>query len=176
MKTKDLWVLNQRKLFDIVHVDVNRAISRCVVNTGLREFIAIFENLRVGIFPEESDETTTIPIISNTTTIIDLAGYVKHGIPRDFFLLIKEDLQHSGGCFEVGVIEVVSDVPTEGTELPSLLQDSVEEGQTEDEFLPGISLLAVIQEVISEVLISTLQVCPHTSGRLSGQLHTILQD
>ena len=40
----------------------------------------------------------------------------------------------------------------------------------------GFSLLTVGQEGITKVLISTLQVSPHTSGRLSGELDTILKD
>jgi hypothetical protein len=144
MKTEDFRVLDQRKLLNIVHVDINGAVGRSIVNTRLRELVAFFENLRVRILPEESYEAATIPIISDTTTVVDLTGDVEHGIPRDFFLLIKEDLQHSGGCFEVGVIEVVSDVPTEGTELPSLLKDSMEERETENELLPSICLIAIV--------------------------------
>ena len=51
-------------------------------------------------------------------------------------VLIDEHLQLPDTDPEVGLIEFVSNVPTQGPKLPPLLYKSVEEAQPEEETLP----------------------------------------
>jgi hypothetical protein len=52
----------------------------------------------------------------------------------------------------------------------------MEERKAEDQLFPGVRLLAVVEEGVSETLIGTLEVGSKATGRLSGQLDTVLED
>ena len=57
-------------------------------------------------------------------------------LPHTHLILIEEHLQLPHADPEVSLVELVGDVPAEGTELPPLLDQSVEEAEAKEELLP----------------------------------------
>ena len=56
-----------------------------------------------------------------------MASHIDESVPRNLILIVKEDLEHSDTSVQVGVVELISCVPAKGSELSSLLNDSMEE-------------------------------------------------
>jgi hypothetical protein len=79
-------------------------------------------NLELGL------EAAQVPIVSDTTTIVNATNDVVHSSPWDFSLRLQEVLKHSLGGFQVRVVELVHHIEPKRAELPSLLHDGVEEG------------------------------------------------
>jgi len=94
METKHFRVFNQRQLVNVVHVNIDRAICWRIIDSRLREFVPVIKDILVRVLLEESDEATAIPVVSDSASVIDLTGDIKHGIPGDLFLLVEEDTQH----------------------------------------------------------------------------------
>ena len=74
-----------------------------------------------------------------------------------------------GARLEVRAVELVGDVPAEGPELPPLLHDGVEEGHGVEEGGPGL-VAGVVQVVLGDVRVKSLQTRPDTLGWLVGVL------
>ena len=87
-------------------------------------------------------DQASIAIICNSTTIVGLGNQILNGLPRDgllfvILLICNAILQASHvNCKQifadriVGVVEVIGDVPSEGLELLTLDQDSMEPTKT----------------------------------------------
>ena len=73
-------------------------------------------------FLEHGQETDTVPVVSDSTPVVDLSNHIPDGLPVDLFTyVVQEDLQRSKWHLQVWVIELVSYVEPEWTVLASLL-------------------------------------------------------
>jgi hypothetical protein len=114
--------------------------------------LSIDQSLVVVLF-ENGEQTDSIPVIGDSTSVIDMSSHVEHGVPGDALVSgVQEHFQGGVGDAQVGVIELVSNIKSEWTEFTSFLDDGVEESQTEDELVPFlVSGIYLFEEVFIEV-------------------------
>jgi hypothetical protein len=77
---------------------------------------------------------------------------------------------------EVLVGELVGDIPSDGSELPPVLDDGVEKAEAEKEPFVLFSLFAFVEVVFVQVPVGPEQVVPQSLGRLQRHLDTVLKD
>ena len=63
-------------------------------------------------------------------------------------VLVEEHVELLGADPQVRLVELVGDVPSQGSELPPLLHESVEEAEAEQEFAELGSLLVASEELV----------------------------
>lgn len=176
VEAKHLWRIFFWELVDVVSVRLCITECRCLVLLGLGVEVVIGQVVCAVILLESGEQATQVLVVSYTTTIVDDTGDVHKGIPRDLLLVFKEDLQHRERGVQIRVIEGICNIPAERSELTSLLDDSVEEGHTEDHLSVDGLFLAVVEPGVRDFSVASLQVGFDTSGRLRGQLNTVLED
>ena len=93
----------------------------------VRVEVVVIEVLRAVVLLESRDQASSILVVRDTTTIVDDASHIDESFPRDLILFVQEDLEHRERGLQIRVIELISDVPAERSELSSLLEDGVEE-------------------------------------------------
>lgn len=76
---------------------------------------------------ENTEQQDTIKVISDVTTVVDFARHELESIPGDFFIIEQEVFQHRNRSRQVGVTELINDIPSEGAELAPLLDNGMEE-------------------------------------------------
>ena len=79
-----------------------------------------------------------VPVICDPPSIVALSSEVSDGVIRHFIILIDEHLELPDTDAKVGLIEAIGNVPTEGTELTTLLYQSVEETKTKQQLFPNL--------------------------------------
>jgi hypothetical protein len=90
---------------------------------------------------EKGEETSTIVLVSDPTTIIALSyqiaqGFEGHGITH----VIDVDLELPTADTQVALCELVGDVPSQRAVLSSFLNQCVEEAETEEQPLEGTTV------------------------------------
>lgn len=106
-----------------------------------------------------------------------MACDIDQSSPWDILLLlIQEDFKHSVRCLQIRVVELVSDVPTKGSELSSLLDDGVEEGASKVQLLEFGRLLAILDLLCCRFSKISLQIGLDSTRWLSCQFNTVLND
>jgi len=97
-------------------------------------------------------EHLTIEIVSDSATILHIASHVLHSFKRKSgascggLVHVLFNVEH--GCLKIGVVELVGDTETEGTELTSLLHDRVHETHHEHHGSPLLVGLDLFEEVL----------------------------
>ena len=79
-----------------------------------------------------------VPVICDPSSIVALSGEVSDGVIRHFIILIDEHLELPDTDAKVRLIEAIGYVPTKGTELTTLLHQSVEETKTKQQLFPNL--------------------------------------
>ena len=176
VEAKHLWRIFFWERVDEVSVRLGITEGRRLVLLRLRVEVVISQVVCAVILLESGEQATQVLVVSYTTTVVDDTSDVHKGIPRDLLLVFKEDLQHRERGGQIRVIEGICDVPAERSELTSLLDDSVEEGHTEDHLSIDGLFLAVVEPGVRYFGVTSLKVGFDTSGRLRGQLDTVLED
>ena len=112
MHTEYFRVFKVWQLSDVINVGLVIAILRDNIDLGGRKRIFfMIEDLLVVIFFEDGQQANTIPVITDSSSIVDMTSHVKHCVPRHiFFLKIQKHLQGLIGHTEVTIIELISDV------------------------------------------------------------------
>ena len=104
VEAEDAGACEERDFVNGKHVSLHViSVRDCVVAVSAREVelpVLIEDELTKELL-KVSIEDTAIPVISDTTTIVDDTGNIDQGFPRDFLLLIQEDLQHGEGGVQV---------------------------------------------------------------------------
>jgi len=165
----------ERKLIDVVPVHVDVSVRRREVELRVRVVVSVFEVLGAVVLLQGRQQATQIELVSDTTTVVNLAGDVDKSLPWDLILLIEEELEHGVGSLQIRVIELILGVPSKRTELSSLLHNSMHERKSKQHLLPDLRLLATVDEGVVEIDVGSLQVGLETSRRLGGELNTILE-
>ena len=86
---------------------------------------------------------------------------------RAYLLLFHTDT-------EVTLIELIGNVPSQGSKLPPLLHQSMEETQSEEKLAPNLRFVAALEEggVRNGVIqVGSEEVGPQPFGRLISHLH-----
>lgn len=114
---------------------------------------------------------TLILGISDSSSIVSLSHHVVESFIRHFLELIQEEHQLLLGDTQVRHSEGVLDVPAEGSELSTLQDKGIEEAETVEQTLECLRLLALVELLVSDVvLISTDQVVSDSIRRLESSL------
>mmetsp|Transcript_116989 Transcript_116989/g.283707 ORF Transcript_116989/g.283707 Transcript_116989/m.283707 type:complete len:269 (+) Transcript_116989:915-1721(+) len=140
MHAEDLRIVVHRELVHVVDVGRERSFARRVIDTAGRELVTFFQDLRSVEPGQNRHEATTVPVIRNASSVVDLARHVRERIPRNVWLLFQEHLEVKDGGLQVRVVKLVQDVPTQRAKLAALLDIRVEEAHSQSELLPGLDL------------------------------------
>ena len=120
----------------------------------------------------EGVQQPLVKVVCDPAAVLDLAQHELHGGPGDSpprVQVVKVVDDELGARLEVRAVELVGDVPAEGPELPPLLHDGVEESHGVEEGGPGL-VAGVVQVVLGDVRVKSLQTRPDPLGRLVGVL------
>lgn len=95
-------------------------------------------------------------------------------LERNLLILIEEHPHLRLAHPQIAISEVVADVPAEWTELPPLLNDSVEQRGGEHQFLPFVNFAAVVQLLVGVPQIRPDHVRPQPLGRFQSHFDSVL--
>lgn len=140
MEPEHTWWVFRWQLLNVIPVGLSITVGWGFVDAAFVVFVLILKSIDMIVLLKCLSDTPEIFIICDTTTVVDLSGDVLESLPRNV-VLFKEDAQHGVGCVQVGIVELVGNVETERTELSSLLNDGMEEADSERKFSPHIWLL-----------------------------------
>jgi len=124
---------------------------------------------------ENAHQTSAIPVIGHTSSVVDLTGHILKCLPRNLVLLLQEHLEHLQRNGEIAIVELVSDVPPKRSELATLLQNRVEERQAKQQLLPWPFLGMAVPHTVRNGCKRSRQIGTQTTGRLVRKLDTVLQ-
>lgn len=122
-----MWVVIQWKILDVISVDLDLTVSWGIVLVSGGELVIVCESSALAVFLKNCHETSSVIVIGNSTTVVDVTRNEKKCIPWNLILTVHEQLEHGVGCLKIGVIELILDVPAERSELSSLLKYGMEE-------------------------------------------------
>jgi hypothetical protein len=78
--------IDERKLLNVVLVDSNLSEAGGIVLARLRVSVAVIEGFFLVANLKLSLEAAEIPVISDTSTIVNATDHIVHGDPRDVYL------------------------------------------------------------------------------------------
>eukprot|EP00964_Phaeocystis_antarctica_P055484 scaffold32640_cov63-Phaeocystis_antarctica.AAC.2 len=159
-----------------LHVDA-RAV---LLGVGREEEVRLERGLAEGLL-EQRRHAAAVLVVGDAAAVVALARAVAQRGERHIGVGLEEELRLAHADAQVGRVELVLDVPTNGPVLAPLLDDGVEEAQPVDELLEGPRVLAaavvekvhVVDRVGEE---GAEQVGAQPLGRLVGHLDAVLQD
>lgn len=137
-----LWIKWETR--DIVHIVFLTTCWDRLINTGGGESKSYFECLRVNESLKNSFDQTYIFVIGDTTTIVDGSTENVQHLEWNLIIHIREDLKLPPAHIEIFISESVCNVPTDRTELTSVLHDGVEERESEDKLLKLVGFARVV--------------------------------
>jgi hypothetical protein len=127
-------------------------------------------------FQDGGDETGVL-VVCYTTSIVYLSTNIVQYLVRDFIVTLNKDLELLSGYHEILIGEGIWNIPTDWSELSSVLDDGVEEAETEEKSLYWIGFFTSLLVIFPvESLISTKDVLFETAWWLQGHLYRVLQD
>lgn len=183
MQTKDAWAGEEWNLInaglELLHV---LSCWDSVIKVGPREeeLLVLIEDEVTHELVEVGHKHASVPVVRYTTSVHGITDEVPHCFPGKRFLLpvarlvqVKHDELERDS--EVGVVEVVVDVPSDLSILLSLLDGGVEEGQ---DIAEGLELFfrAFVEVFVFQLRHVLPDVSTETIRRLSDDLETLLQD
>ena len=159
-----------------LHVDT-RAVLHGV---GCEEEVRLERGLPEGLL-EQRLHAAAVLVVGDAAAVVALARAVAQRRERHVGVGLQEEFRLTHADAQVGRVELVLDVPTNGPVLAPLLDDGVEEAQPVDELLEGPRVLAaavveklhVVDRVGQE---RAEQVGAQPLRGLVGHLDAVLQD
>lgn len=127
MKSEDLWIVIQWKTFNVIPIDLNLTVWWTEICVRRGEFVSIYESTGMAVFLKNSHETSSVIVIGDSTTVVDVTRNEKKCIKWNLILTVHEQLEHGVSCLKIGVIELIFDVPAKWSELSPLLEYGMEE-------------------------------------------------
>eukprot|EP00906_Rhabdomonas_costata_P038486 RCo054288 len=129
----------------------------------------------------EGLEEDAVLVVRDAATVLDLADHVLdrvvvHGLPLlgvipDRGEMVLHEL-HAGA--PVTEVVLVRDAPSDGSELPALLHNGVQEAHREQQG-PPLHTAEVVKEVLGHPAVAPQHPCAHPLRRLIGELQADLQ-
>jgi hypothetical protein len=174
MHTKSfrLWVKWQ--ILDVGNIVGMAASWNTSVILGVREVEVVIKDFRYEVTTNDAENKSSINVISHTTTIVNLSNQEVQHLEWHFIKIIQENFKLSLADTVIFVGEGVGDVPANTTELPSILNNSVEEAHSKQHFLVGGRLLAAVKVSVVNILVGLDQVGADTRWRLKCHLDRVL--
>jgi hypothetical protein len=134
VETENFRLRELRKALTVLDVRIVVAVLRSVVNAGRRELMVVVLNLLAEVFTHEHHQSSAIKFLSYTSTVVTFTDEVTQSSKRHIFrVLINEDRQLLDRDTQVSLIETVLDIPAKGTVQTALLNNGMEETETEEE-------------------------------------------
>ena len=93
--------------------------------------MANIECIRVNVNLYDGGNEADILIISDPATIVDLGPQEVEHLVWDIIVFVKQHPQLFLADHQIFICELISNVPTNGPELSSVLNDSMEEAESE---------------------------------------------
>lgn len=140
MHSKHRRLILQRQALNKLLILVNTSNRRHHIHRTLRKLELFAQNFRNKQSFQISNKANSIPIISNPSSIIDMSSHKKHTIPRNLVLFFQKHFQNLSRSFQIRIVEFIPDVPTQRSEFPSHLYNSVEISKTPYDFMKRILL------------------------------------
>lgn len=125
----------------------------------------------VDVCAEDCDDKSGVLIISDSTSIVDLSTNIVESLVGNEIVCLYKRLELSPAHNKVLIREGIWDVPADGSELSSILHDSMEEGETEKKLFVRIRFGAFFKVLDVECLICTEHILSETAGWFKGHLH-----
>mmetsp|Transcript_35967 Transcript_35967/g.76746 ORF Transcript_35967/g.76746 Transcript_35967/m.76746 type:complete len:365 (-) Transcript_35967:3434-4528(-) len=177
MLAKRLWRLVHWQILHVVAVGSERVVLRDVVGRERGELELRNESLWTEELCHVRPEHAIVGVLSNATAVVGFRDEVPHSVPGDVVrVLVEVHRDDVLADIEIGVIEVVPNVPAEHLEFPALEENSVEPTKREEELLVlGRFLDSVVllfghgHDEPGEIRLDTL-------GRLRRHLDAILEE
>jgi len=129
--TKSFRLRVKRKLLDVLNVIVLTSSRNTSVVLGVREVEIISQDFRDEIATNDAEDKSSINVISDTTSIVNLSDQEIEHLIGNFFKVIKENLELFLAYTIIFIGEGVRDVPADTSELSSILDNSMEEAESE---------------------------------------------
>ena len=107
--------------------------------------MALNEDIWVDVALKNGANQADILLLSNSASVVDLGTeHVQHFV-GDIIVRLDEFLQLTSADNQVFICEGVWDIPADWTELSSILNDSVEEAEAEEDLLEDLRLSALFE-------------------------------
>lgn len=130
MEAKSFWVWVQWESLDILNIILLLSRLNGLVQTTLRVSVSNSEDIFVQICLKNSSYQSLILIVSDSASIIDLGTDIVEHFVRHLFVVLNEDSQLLPANSQVFVHECILNVPSDWSELSSVLHNGVEEAET----------------------------------------------
>lgn len=127
-------------------VDISLEISclNAVIDTTFTELISISHDITVDVIFQNCFDESDILIICDSTAVIDLSSQEVDDLVRNVIVFIQQHFQLFLTDGQILIGEFISNIPTYSTELSTILNDSVEQGKSKEEFLVFIWFFTVL--------------------------------
>jgi len=126
MKTKGFRGRIQGQCSDIIDIISLVTGLNLVIDTRFGELVIIIEGFGPNISLQDSLDQSYILIVGDSATIVDLSSQIVQDFVGNVIIFVQEKLELSLADSEIFVGKLVGDVPADGSELSSVLNDSVE--------------------------------------------------
>ena len=179
VQTEHSWLLHGKLLLDVVSVLLTLELGGIgALETRLKSHLHLGHNLGTDDNLEVSPVGTSIPVISNMTTVHDLTIDVSEILVGHLVVLAKIVVQYITANGQITIIEGVEFRPSLRAELSATKDQGMEHNKTEDK---GLELVVL---VLSSLLIvffiklgdGTAQVSLQILRSLVGNFDRVLQD
>lgn len=107
----------------------NRMLGRgwqLMIDLGLIKTISLIDDNRIIEILEYIHDATTIPVVGDTSTVVDMPGRVLQDLERRLHVFHQEHFQLTQTYTQIAIGELVGNVKTKRTELASLERDTME--------------------------------------------------
>lgn len=153
MHTESFRLGVKRKLFDVSDVIGLTSSRDTSIVLGVREVEVVRQNSRLHVTTNNLENKSSINRISYTSSIVNFSDQEDQHLERYFLKSVQEDLKLSLADSVIFLCEGIRNVPTNTTELSSILHDSMEETESKQELFVSFGFLATVQVSIVDVLI-----------------------
>jgi hypothetical protein len=170
MKTESLWGGVKRKRLNVINVFLLFPSNWTVIQPASREFVSILNNSIIDVCPQNCDDESGILIIGDSASVVDFSTDIVEGLERDLFVSFNKGFQLASADDEIFIGKSVRDVPTDRAKLPSILNDSVEEGKAEQKLFVGLGFGALFKVLDVKSFVSTKDILSESARRLKSHL------
>lgn len=148
----------QWKSVDVINISLLISSWNNLIGTAIREGVSIINCTFVDKSPENGFDKSDIFVICDSTTIINLGSECVKYFEINLIIVIKETLKLLSAHIKIFEGECIWNIPANGSELSSVLYDSMEEREREHEFLEFIWLSAVVKCSVIQIGVSSKKV------------------